>query len=124
METGTRLLERYRLDAEIGRGGMGLVYRAWDEKLSRFVAVKSLLLEQVPDNERDETLSRFQREARAAMSLAHPNIVQVHDFIVDQGQYYLVMEYLDGMTLKESQRGGMRLKGGELVDLLIQVCDG
>ena len=125
METGTRLLDRYRLDAEIGRGGMGVVYRAVDEQNARFVAIKSLLLDDVPAAERDETLARFQREAKASMALRHPHIVQVYDFIIVDGIYYLVMEYLDGMTLKESQQeGGLRLKGGQLLDVLVQTCDG
>lgn len=124
MQTGTRLLGRYRLDAEIGRGGMGLVYRAFDELEGKVVAIKSLLLDQVPPSEREETLSRFQREAKASMILRHPHIVQVEDFIVEDSQYYLVMEYLEGLTLKAFQQGELRLSGGDLLDILIQICDG
>ncbi len=124
MQTEIRLLGRYRLDAEIGRGGMGLVYRAYDELEGKVVAIKSLLVDGVPPNEREETLARFQREARASMILRHPHIVQVHDFIVEDGQYYLVMEYLEGQTLKAFQQGELRLSGGQLLDILVQICDG
>lgn len=124
METGYRLLERFRLDAEIGRGGMGVVYRAWDEQFCRHVAIKALLLDDVPAHEREEVFARFQREARASMQLQHPHIVQVYDFVVYEGQYFLVMEYLDGLSLKTSQQSGQGLKGLKLLDVLIQVCDG
>ena len=94
-----RLGNRYRLEALIGEGGMGVVYAAIDERLGRPVAVKMVREEQLgPDG-----LERFQREARAAASLSHPYIVTVHDFGVDEGGApYLVMERLYGRSLRNT----------------------
>ncbi|MGV3527092.1 MAG: protein kinase domain-containing protein [Candidatus Sericytochromatia bacterium] len=124
LEPGHRLWDRYRLETELGRGGMGVVYRAWDERDQRPVAVKALLLDSVPPAEREETLARFEREARTSMTLRHPHIVQVYDLIGEGGQWFLIMEYLDGQTLKAFLDGQMPLSGAELLKLLVQICDG
>lgn len=101
--TGTgRSLGRYRLDALLGRGGMAEVWRAFDTKLERAVAVKVILASFAED---EGFLSRFNQEARLVASLEHPNILPVYDFGEEGGVPFLVMPYLDGGTLKDRMDG-------------------
>ncbi len=92
-----RNLGKYRIVARLGRGGMAEVYKAFQPSLDRYVAVKVLHPFMAEDK---EFLARFRREAKNVAALRHANIVQVFDFDVEDGQYYMVMEYLDGPTLK------------------------
>ncbi len=94
---GTMIANRYRVEALIGEGGMALVYRGTDTTLERPVAIKVLREELA---HQDELVARFRREAHAAAKLTHPNIVQIYDTGVDQGRYYIVMEYLPEPNLK------------------------
>src|SRR5215831_14298755 len=89
------VLAQYRIDALLGRGGMGVVYRALDTKLNRSVAVK-FLSEDIAD---EQARRRFQREAQMASSLNHPHIVTVHDAGEANGRQYVVTEFVDGGTL-------------------------
>jgi len=98
-----RTLGHYRIVEEIGAGGMGVVYRARDERLDRDVAVKVLLEEVASDSNR---LTRFEREAKAVAKLDHPNILAIHDFGTEEGVAYAVMELLDGESLREVIKGG------------------
>lgn len=93
----------YRLESELGRGGMGVVFRAWDERLRRAVAIKRLT-PRAADNRR--VRRRFQREARAAAQLSHPAIVQVHDIVLDETGDWIVMELIDGRSLREVTDAG------------------
>ena len=93
-----RTLGHYRIVEQIGAGGMGVVYRAHDERLDRDVAVKVLLQEVASDPER---LARFEREAKAVAKLEHPNILAIHDFGTEDGIAYAVMELLKGESLRE-----------------------
>ena len=93
-----RRLGNYDIVEEIGRGGMAVVYRAYQRSLSRHVAIKVLAPQLSFDQ---QFVERFQREARAAAKLQHPNIVVIHDVAHEQGIYYLVMELLEGRTLKQ-----------------------
>ena len=93
---GDTLSDRYRLDEEIGRGGMGIVFRAWDLDLERHVAVKVLAGHHQDGDGRD----RLFREARATAALSHPHVVAVHDVGEHQQMPYLVMELINGPTLK------------------------
>ena len=95
---GSLLADRYRVDHLIGEGGVALVYRGTDETLDRRVAIKVLRPEL---SDRQDVVARFRREAHAAAKLNHPNIVQIYDTGVDDGRYYIVMEYLPELNLKE-----------------------
>jgi tetratricopeptide (TPR) repeat protein len=112
---------RYRIDRELGRGGMGIVYKATDLVLDRTVALKVL-----PDQLRDnpQAMRNFVREAKAAAKLNHPNIVTVYDAGEQDGRTYIAMEYVDGTTLKAivKQRGPLAPRA--IVHVLAQVCEG
>ena len=115
------LNDRYRVTAELGSGGMAVVYKAIDLELGRQVAVKLLREGYADDN---AFLVRFQQEARAAASLDHPNIVSIYDVGRDGQLYYIVMEYVEGQSLKSLLRAGTPLPVGEALDLAIQICAG
>src|SRR5687768_7209793 len=89
-------ISHYRIESELGRGGMGVVYRAVDTKLGRPVAIKVLSAEATGDADRNQ---RFVREAQAASSLNHPNIVTIYEIGEDAGTTYIAMELVEGTTL-------------------------
>src|SRR5712691_6300544 len=109
----------YRLDSQIGSGGMGSVYRARDTRLNRLVAIKFL-----SDDLADATARRrFQREAQMASSLNHPHILTVHDAGEFEGRQYLVTEFVDGGTLKDWEKRASR-GWRQIIELLTGVADG
>ena len=121
LKTGMIIAERYEILGKIGTGGMADVYKAKDHKLNRFVAVKVLK----PEFREDTTFIRkFKSEAQAAAVLTHPNIVNVFDVGDDNGVYYIVMELIEGITLKEyiSKKGKLSVK--EATSIAIQVSMG
>lgn len=125
MQTQMVLNGRYQLLERIGSGGMAVVYKAQDTALGRIVAIK-MLHESLTSDE--GFLHRFQHEAHAVANLTHPNIVTVHDIGQDGNRHYMVMEYVEGRTLKHmirEQTGlGRFMPVGRALDLIIQICNG
>lgn len=116
---GTILLNRYELLEKIGEGGMGIVYKARCHLLNRLVAVKILKAELSKD---EGFVARFKREATSAASLSHPNIVNVHDVGAENHINFIVMEYINGKTLKQVIKENVRLSSDNTLEIAIQIA--
>ena len=121
MIKGQKINDRYQIIKTIGEGGMANVYLAYDTILDRNVALKVLRGDLAND---EKFVRRFQREALSASSLSHPNIVEMYDVGEDDGQYYIVMEYVEGKTLKQLIKKRGALTVSEVVDIMLQLTDG
>jgi serine/threonine protein kinase len=114
-----KTISHYRILEKLGEGGMGVVYKARDSRLERFVALKILPTDRMADPERKR---RFVQEARAASSLNHPHIVTIHDIDEAEGVHFIAMEYVDGQTLDQRiPRHGMRLN--EALKVALEMAD-
>lgn len=116
---GTLIAGRYEIREHIATGGMASVFKTWDHRVERLVAIKVLRSLEKSDL---RAVERFQREARAAAALAHPNAVTIYDFIEEFGQYFLVMEYIHGPTLKQLIAQRRHLQALETLEITAQVC--
>ncbi len=118
---GQKISDRYQIIKSIGEGGMANVYLAYDTILDRNVAVKVLRGDLASD---EKFVRRFQREALSASSLSNPNIVEVYDVGEDNGEYYIVMEYVEGKHLKNLLKKRGKLTVPEVVDIVLQITNG
>jgi serine/threonine-protein kinase len=116
---GKLIAGRYEIREHIATGGMASVFKTWDHRVERIVAIK--VLRSLDKNDL-RAVERFRREARAAAALAHPNAVTIYDFVEEDGQYFLVMEYIHGPTLKQLIAQRRHLQARETIEIAIQVC--
>ncbi len=116
----------YKIVCEIGRGGMGIIYKAEDPRLNRMVAIKQLILDNVDPDKKDEFRERFRREASLAAGLSHPNLISIFDVAITADNAYYVMELLDGMSLRQDieRRPGQKMTAEEFLPILKQTCAG
>ncbi len=121
LKPGTILDDRYEIIDVVGTGGMSTVYRAKDERLKRFVAIKVLKSDYSSDQ---NFVSKFRAEAQSSAGLTHPNIVSVYDVCEDDGRYFIVMELVEGITLKEYINLNGRLSMAQAIDFSIQIASG
>jgi serine/threonine-protein kinase len=116
---GTLIAGRYEIREHIATGGMASVFKTWDHRVERIVAIK--VLRSLDKNDL-RAVERFRREARAAAALAHPNAVTIYDFVEEGGQYFLVMEYIHGPTLKQLIGQRRQMQAREAIEVAAQVC--
>ncbi len=116
---GALIAGRYEILEHIATGGMASVFKTWDHRVERIVAMKVL---KSLDKSDLRAVERFRREARAAAALKHPNAVTIYDFVEEMGQYFLVMEYIHGPTLKQLIAQRRQLQPREVLEIAAQVC--
>ena len=120
MTAGYKKIGKYDVLDVIGRGGMGVIYKAVDPGIGRVVAIKMM----TAFLENSELLQRFYREAQSAGKLQHPNIVTIYDLGAQDGNPYLVMEFLEGESLEKTIRTQRAISLEEKLDIVVQVCEG
>ncbi len=124
MTTDPERIGRYRIEAVLGRGGMGVVYKAHDPQIDRPVALKLVRADILEGEERADYLERLRREAQAAGRCTHPNIVALYDYSMHEGNPFLVMEYVRGMSLAQALQRGTRFRQDEAIFIIGQLLEG
>lgn len=114
---------RYEVQSVIGRGAMGVIYKAHDPSIDRPVAVKLVRADLLTGDDREEYLARFRREAQAAGRCMHPNIVAIHDFALHDGNPYIAMEFVQGVSLSDALAHGTKFQPAEAVYIVRQLLD-
>jgi eukaryotic-like serine/threonine-protein kinase len=114
---------RYRIESVLGRGAMGVVYRAHDPEINRPVAIKLIRADLLDGAERADFIARFRHEAQAAGRCTHPNIVTIYDFATHEGNPFLAMEFVDGITLKQICQPGAKLAVADAISIVLQMLD-
>ncbi len=122
--SGTTEIGRYRIEAVLGRGAMGVIFRAHDPVIDRKVAIKLVRADLLGGEERAEYVARFRQEAQAAGRCSHPNIVAIYDFALHDGNPYLAMEYINGVTLNQLPAWPGQFAPAEIVSIGAQILDG
>ena len=115
---------RYRIERALGRGAMGVVYKAHDPVIDRPVAIKLVRADLLDGGERDEYLARFRQEAQAVGRCTHPNIVALYDYATHEGNPFLAMEYVEGVSLAQALERGTRFRPDEAGFIVVQVLEG
>src|SRR5450432_3210999 len=125
LEPGTLLNERYRILHVIGKGGMGTVYQAEHVRLDTILAVKEVRAPQTVDADAQTLLEQCQHEARFLVRLNHPNLPRVTDAFLEDNRFFVVMEYIEGVTLEARERmaGSSRLPVRSVIDWGLQIAD-
>ena len=121
LNTGVTFAQRYQIIEELGKGGMGKVYKAYDEEIKEKVALKLIKPEIAEDN---TTVERFRNELKFARKIRHKNVCQMYDLNKEEGSYYITMEYVSGEDLKSFIRRSRRLNIGTAILIAKQVCEG
>jgi formylglycine-generating enzyme required for sulfatase activity/predicted Ser/Thr protein kinase len=120
--TNMKKIGKYTVSAEIGKGGMGVLYRAQDPFIGRTVAIKTIRMDVLQQTTgKEEALKRFLREAQSVGNLSHPNIVTIYDVGEDEGLIYIAMEYIDGRSLEDLLKQNKRFSLDEIVQLFSQI---
>ena len=115
---------RYRIERVLGRGAMGVIYKAHDPAIDRPVAIKLVRADLLDGGERDEYLARFRQEAQAVGRCTHPNIVALYDYATHEGNPFLAMEYVEGVSLAQALERGTRFRPDEAAFIMVQVLEG
>jgi eukaryotic-like serine/threonine-protein kinase len=123
MSTEPAFIGRYQIEATLGRGAMGVVYRAHDPEIDRRVAIKLIRADLLDGEERVNYIARFRREAQAAGRCTHPNIVTIYDFATHEGNPFLAMEFVDGASLSQVRPTGKPLAEEDAIYIMLQVLD-
>ncbi|MCJ7773918.1 MAG: serine/threonine protein kinase [Desulfobacterales bacterium] len=120
----TKYIGKYEIIEEIGKGGMGIVYKSIDPYIERTLAIKTIRYD-IPKDEADQKKwkKRFLREAKLAGNLAHPNIVTIYDAGEESGLFYIAMEYIEGKSLREILQSSKKISFEEVQSMMGQICD-
>src|SRR5688572_9004783 len=116
-------LGKYQITEVIGRGAMGVVYKAFDPNIRRTVAIKTVRLESVDEGRAHSMLARFKNEAQAGGRLSHPGIVAIHEYGEENGLAHIAMEYIEGNSLREYLSRGTRFGEGDVVSIMAQLLE-